>query len=43
MIVVQDENGQTVSVTRVAPDAKFGVGVKPNTTYLRVEVALLRL
>jgi hypothetical protein len=29
MIVVQDENGQTVSVTRVAPDAKFGVGVKP--------------
>lgn len=28
-IVVRDERGQVVSVTKVAPDAKFGVGVKP--------------
>ena len=29
-IVVRDERGQLVSVTKVAPDARFGVGVKPN-------------
>jgi hypothetical protein len=28
-IVVHDDRGQIVSVTKVAPDAKFGVGVKP--------------
>jgi hypothetical protein len=28
-IVVHDERGQIVSVTKVAPDATFGVGVKP--------------
>ncbi len=28
-IVVKDERGQIVSVTKIAPDAKFGVGVKP--------------
>ena len=28
-IVVRDEKGRIVSVTRVAPDARFGVGVKP--------------
>ena len=28
-IVVHDERGQIVSVTKVAPDAKFGVSVKP--------------
>jgi|SRR6516162_3856379 len=33
MIVVQDESGQTVSVTKVAPDAKFGVGVQPPPGY----------
>jgi len=27
-IIVHDEQGQVVSVTKVAPDAKFGVGVK---------------
>jgi len=27
-IIVQDETGKIVSVTRVAPDARFGVGVK---------------
>ena len=30
-IVVHDEHGQIVSVTKVAPDAKFGVGIKPET------------
>jgi hypothetical protein len=30
VILVHDERGQVVSVTKVAPDAKFGVGVKPN-------------
>ncbi len=28
-IIVHDERGQIVSITKVAPDAKFGVGVKP--------------
>jgi hypothetical protein len=28
-IVVRDEQGQLVSVTKVASDARFGVGVKP--------------
>jgi len=28
-IVVHYERGQIVSVTKIAPDAKFGVGVKP--------------
>jgi hypothetical protein len=28
-IIVHDERGQIISVTKVAPDAKFGVGVKP--------------
>jgi hypothetical protein len=28
-IVVKDARGQVVSVTKVATDAKFGVGVKP--------------
>ena len=28
-IVVRDERGQVVSVTKVASDARFGVGVKP--------------
>jgi hypothetical protein len=28
-IVVHDERGQIISVTKVAPDAQFGVGVKP--------------
>lgn len=28
-IVVHDERGQIVSVTKVSPEARFGVGVKP--------------
>jgi hypothetical protein len=28
-IVVHDERGQIVSVTKISPDAKFGMGVKP--------------
>lgn len=28
-LVVRDESGRVVSVTKVAPDARFGVGVKP--------------
>jgi hypothetical protein len=28
-IVVKDEHGLIVSVTKIAPDARFGVGIKP--------------
>ena len=28
-IVVRDEQGQVVSITNIAPGARFGVGVKP--------------
>jgi len=37
-IIVHDERGKVVSVTRVAPDAKFGVGVRPNPGHTVKEV-----
>jgi len=42
-IIVQDETGKIVSVTRVAPDARFGVGVKakPGQTVREVEAGSL--
>lgn len=42
-IVVRDEHGRVVSVTRVAPDAKFGVGVKapPGHTVREFEAGTL--
>lgn len=42
-IVVRDEQGRLVSVTRVAPDSTFGVGVKapPGHTVEEVEAGSL--
>jgi hypothetical protein len=36
-IVVRDERGRLVSVTKIAPDAKFGVGVKPQPGHTATE------
>src|SRR5947209_9698035 len=41
-IVVRDENGRLVSVTRVAPDSTFGVGVKAPTGHTVEEVEAVR-
>lgn len=38
-IVVRDERGQIVSVTKVAPDAQYGVGVKPQPGQTIMEYA----
>jgi len=42
-IVVRDERGRVVSVTKVAPGAKFGVGVKapPGHTVTEIEAGTL--
>ena len=42
-IVVRDERGQVVSVTKVPPDARFGVGVKtePGQTMTEFEAGTL--
>jgi hypothetical protein len=42
-IVVRDEQGRVVSVTKVAPDAKFGVGVEapPGHTVTEFEAGTL--
>ena len=37
-IVVKDERGQIVSVTKIAPDARFGVGVKAQTGQVVTEL-----
>ncbi len=37
-LVVRDAAGRIVSVTKVAPDAKFGVGVKPPPGHTVTEV-----